>query len=215
MTVPDNAPRSPLRVFGAVALVALLYAASMLAWWLTGRHSATASDSQVAYQGGAAGAGTADPLAIADLAGAKENLGQVRDLPALAGLNFLTSGEIGVYQDGAASAARIAVSDYPDGKATVILVELADLQKAARTEQELVALQHGYGLTDLPSPPPWVTVVGFVPAPGQGGAPLARAVYRRGDVVARIEFRGSDPAAIRARLGGALDAELKALPADA
>jgi hypothetical protein len=213
--VSDDASRSPLRVFGAVALVTLLYAASTLAWWLWGRNSATASDHQPAYRVGEAGRSPADPLAVGDLGGAKENFERVRSLPALADLNYLTAGELGVYQDGGASAVRIAVSEFTDGKAAVVLVELADQQHAERTEEQLVALQHGYGLTTLPAPRPGVSVLGFVPAPDRDGSPLVRAVYRHGDVVARVEFRGSDPAAVRARLAGVLDAELRALPVDA
>ncbi|GDY31153.1 hypothetical protein [Gandjariella thermophila] len=203
----DDASRSPLRVFGAVALVTLLYAASTLAWWLWGRNSATASDIQPAYRIGKA----AEPLEIGDIGGAPENVDRVRSLSALADRDDLTSAELGAYQDGEGSDVRIAVSDYPEGKAVVVLVRLADAQHARRTEQELVALQHGYGLTDLSASRPGVAVLG----PGRDGAPLERAVYRHGDVVARIEFRGSDPAAVYTRMAGVLDAELRALPADA
>ncbi len=151
-----------------------------------------------------------DRLAPAPLGG-QEEVTDVTDFAGLARAGILTPGEVAAYQAAQPGAARLAVADFPMGRAVVALVAVASPDQALAARDRLTALQLASGLQPAPGSPPGVPIEML---PVQPGKVLARAFYASGNLLVRVEFSGTDLNAAAAAFLRILAAQLGALPAN-
>ncbi|MFC4005143.1 hypothetical protein ACFS2C_26945 [Prauserella oleivorans] len=152
-----------------------------------------------------------DRLAIAELPGATENYSAVDSLAGVAGMNILTGDELATYRQAGAGRVKVAVSNYADGKATVLLVRAASDGAARDAAERLAELQLGYGFRRTEAA---AGVAAATLPPRPDARPGGRAHYVRDDIVVRVEFRGDDAGTAYAEFGTLLAGQLEALPAD-
>ncbi|NKE55766.1 hypothetical protein FXN61_02585 [Lentzea sp. PSKA42] len=145
----------------------------------------------------------ADPLAMADMGGVHENYEPVRSFGGVRLVDFLTEEELGAYETAGAAGARMAVSIFQEGKATLAVIQVRDADAARTAAAELVALQEGYGLR-LSAPHVYLAKDGS----------LIRSVYSHENVVVRLEVRGETHGWVVAKTAEIMAAQLEALPAD-
>jgi hypothetical protein len=153
----------------------------------------------------------ADRLALADVAGARENYSAIDDLAGVAALNILTPGELTALRGAGARRAKVGVWNYQGGKATIVLVAVADAGAARAAAGQLAALQRGYGFRRIPAPG---GVEAGLLGPGSGAVPGGRAHYVHDDIVARVEFRAEDSRVAHQEFGALLERQLEVLAAD-
>jgi hypothetical protein len=192
-------------------LTALLIAAiGVGGWWLWGRNLPAQSAWGAPPTGEQARYPT-DPMAITELGGVEENYARIDTLPEVRAMQMLTDSEIAVYQEANTGRAKIAVSGYSTGKATVLLMRAADARAAQEAAHQLTQLQLSYGFRSAPAVQGVsATILDAKPEAQPGG----RAHYAHGDVLARVEFRGPDEQQAHARFDALLSDQLDALPAD-
>lgn len=162
---------------------------------------------------GEAGRSPSDPLAVAELGGAKENYARITSLRGVAALRMLTRDELLALSENGASRLRLGVSRFAAGKALVLVVQLPDEASARLAADRLRELQHGYGFRSVDGAPRGVDA--GVVAADVAAEPGGRAHYRRGDIVVRVEFRGPRPQAAEARFFELLAAQTQAVRPDA
>lgn len=187
---------SPRHVATAVLAAVVIGVIGVGSWAAWGRHLPVEQAIGEAPVG-EAGRSPADPLAIAELAGAKENYARIRSMRGVAYLGMLTRDEVAAFEEYGAGRVRLAVSKFDTGRATVLLVRMPDEIAARYATDRLSALQHGYGFRPIDDAPRGVeagVVGGDNPA-----EPGGRAHYRHGDIVVRVEFRGARPGPARAK----------------
>lgn len=161
---------------------------------------------------GEAGRSPADPLAIAELGGAKENYARIRSMDGVAALGMLTRDELAAFAEFGASRVRLGISRFDSGKAMVLLVQMPDERSAWRAVDQLSGLQYGYGFWPAGGGPRGVNA-GVVDDrnPAQPGG---RAHYRHGDIVVRVEFRGPRRGPAESRFFQVLAAQARAVAPD-
>jgi hypothetical protein len=152
-----------------------------------------------------------DPLMPADLGGAEESK-DVETFADLDAVGFLTQSELGVLENVAAGAARLLITNFDEGKTTVLVARVGSPEQAAVARDELTALQLSFGFQSRPAPP-GVNAVELMDDPGT--MPKVRAVYLNGDILVRLEMAGPDRVDVAAKFDDVLAEQLEALPADA
>ena len=195
--------RSELRrVAGSLGVVVLLALAGWGSWFAWGSELELAG-ARDARPIGEEGRMPADPLAMADMGGVHENYQPVRSFAGVRKVDFLTDEELRVYENADAAGARMAVSVYPEGKATLAVVQVRDAGAARDATARLEKLQTAYGLTPADH---------HVQYAKDGS--LTRSVYVHEDLVVRLEVRGRTPEWVRTRTAEIMASQLEALPAD-
>lgn len=205
------------KIVGVVAAVVLLLGIAVGSYLIWGRDGAQST----APDGPAAGAQEPaaeppdreppDPLAPADLGGSVEEK-DVATFADLDAVGFLTDEELGALETAGAGEARLLITNFDEGKATVLVTRVGSPEQAAVARDELTALLLSFSFEPR-SAPPGVNAVEILDR--QDVPPTVRAVYVRGDVVVRLEMSGDDPEAVTARYEAVLDQQLEAMPADA
>lgn len=197
------ARRSELRrVVGTLGIVGVLVLLGWGSWfaWGSGLDLAGAEDARPV---GEEGRVPADPLAMADMGGVHENYEPVRNFTSVRTVDFLTDDELDAYEEAGAGAARMAVSIFPEGKATLAVVQVRDQNAARDAAAELVELQEEYGLE---SEQPHVYLA--------EDDSLTRSVYSHENLVVRLEVRGQSREWVKAKTAELIADQLEALPAD-
>lgn len=197
------------RLLRTATLFLAVVAIGVSAVWLWGRHlplGNAAGDPPL----GESGRYPADPLALAELPGAPENYTSIDDLDGIAALRVLTDDELATLFRAGPGRAKVAVSNYVGGKATVVLLRVADARAAGTAADRLAALQLGYGFRPIPAPD---AVSAALLDPKPDALPGGRAHYVHGDIVVRVEFRSPDPHSAHREFGRLLRQQLEALPA--
>jgi hypothetical protein len=160
---------------------------------------------------GLAGRKPADPMAIANFAGAGQQIAPLDDFgPAAA---VLTPEEISVFKGSGLVHVQMDEGHFDDGVADVLVAQLGSPAQARSAQRQLVALQLGFGFSRGPQPGVGSTVLGAVPGKPDI-LPGGRAHYTHGDLLIRVEFRGPGVAAAQASYARVLALQLEALPAD-
>ncbi|SMD21627.1 hypothetical protein [Lentzea albidocapillata] len=195
--------RSELRrVVGSLVILAVLLAIAAGSWFAWGSELELAG-ARDARPVGEEGRLPADPLAMADMGGVHENYEPVRTFQGVRRVDFMTPEELAAYETAGAAGARMSVSIFPEGKATLAVVQVRDAAAARNAATELEALQTGYGLQ--PADP-------HVQLAPDGS--LTRSVYSHDNVVVRLEVRGDARDWVRTKTAEIIAAQLEALPAD-
>lgn len=194
-------------VVAAVAVTAL-----GVGGWLAVGQQVPVEDAIGAPPYGEAGRSPEDPLAVADLGGAKENYARITSLAGVQSLRMLTNDELLALAENGATRLRLAVSRFDEGKALVLVFQLPTASTARRATDRLSELQSGYGFGPVADAPPGVAA-GTVGAdnPAQPGG---RAHYRHGNVVVRVEFRGPRPGPAEEKFFEVLSAQTAAVSPD-
>jgi hypothetical protein len=195
--------RSELRrVAGSFGIVAVLV---FLAWgsWFAWGSELEFAGARDARPIGEDGRMPADPLVMVDMGGVHENYQPVRTFAGVRTVDFLTDDELDVYEKAGSAAARMAVSVFREGKATLVVVQVRDAAAAREAAAELEELQADYGLE------PADRHVRFA----KDGS-LTRSVYSHKDLVVRLEVRGKTRDWVRTRTSEIMTAQLEVLPAD-
>ncbi len=152
-----------------------------------------------------------DPLMPADIGGAEESK-DVETFADLDAVGFLTQSELGVLENAAAGDARLLISNFDEGKATVLVTRVGSPEQAVVARDELTSLLLSFGFGPRSAPPG----VNAVELPdGAETTPKLRAVYLSGDILVRLEMVGPDPAGVAAKFDDVLSQQLEVLPADA
>jgi hypothetical protein len=147
----------------------------------------------------------------ADIGGAEESK-DVETFADLEAVGFLTQSELGVLEKAAAGGARLLVTNFDEGKATVLVTRVGSPEQAVVARDALTALQLSFGFDSRPAPPG----VNAVELPGDAETmPKVRAVYLNGDILVRLEMAGQDRVDVAAKFDDVLAEQLEALPADA
>jgi hypothetical protein len=139
----------------------------------------------------------------AGMGGVHENYEPIRSFGGVRQVGFLTEGELAAYTEAGASGARMAVSIYPEGKATLAVVQVRDAVAARTAATQLAALQKGYGLQPSEN---------HVHRAQDGS--LTRTVYSHENAVVRLEVRGKSGQWVRAKTAELVEAQLETLAAD-
>ncbi|WP_028851635.1 hypothetical protein [Thermocrispum municipale] len=162
---------------------------------------------------GESGRSPVDPMAVAEIGGAKENYATVDSLAAVAGQRMLTREELLALHENGADRVRLAVSKFDSGRAIVLLVQMPSRHRARLATEELAALQRDYGFerADKPTPPGVHAGVIGMDNPAEPGG---RAHYQHGDIVVRVEFRGPRRASAEAKFFQVLTAQIQAVEPD-
>jgi hypothetical protein len=201
-----------MRTISTAVAAVLIVALGLGGWWFRGRHLPLASAMDVPSSG-TADRYPADPLALAELGGAKENNATIDDLADLRALNVLTNSELAVYEQAGTGRAKVGIANYPEGKATVILVRVSSPDAAKLAERQLNELQLSFGLQPNNVPQPaGVDSTKLTAKPDV--LPGGRAHYTHGDVLVRVEVRGPDQRSAYGKFEEVLGGQLKALPPD-
>ncbi len=196
------------RIVGAAVAVVVLLGLVIGSYALWGR-----DDAPTAQPGLPAGEQQepADPLMPADIGGAEESK-DVETFADLEAVGFLTRSELGVLEKAAAGGARLLVTNFDEGKATVLVTRVGSPEQAVVARDDLTALQLSFGFDSRPAPPG----VNAVELPGGAETmPKVRAVYLNGDILVRLEMAGQDRVDVAAKFDDVLAEQLEALPADA
>lgn len=201
----------PRHVISTVVAAALIAAIAFGGWWAWGRQLPLAQPTGAAPTG-EAGRNPSDPLAVAAIGGAEENYARVRSLRGVAVLNMLTRDELAVYQRFGTGRVRLSVRRFDDGKAMVLLAKLPGEAAARKATDALLMLQHQYGFTPSSAAPAGIDA--GVLDPRLGVQPGGRAHYVHGDIVVRVEFRGTPAAAAQERFFTVLAAQAEAVSPD-
>jgi hypothetical protein len=204
---PEREPRT-WRIVGAVVAVVVLLGLVIGSYALWGR-----DDAPTAQPGlpAAEQQEPADPLMPADIGGAEESK-DVETFADLEAVGFLTQSELGVLEKAAAGGARLLVTNFDEGKATVLVTRVGSPEQAVVARDALTALQLSFGFDSRPAPPG----VNAVELPGDAETmPKVRAVYLNGDILVRLEMAGQDRVDVAAKFDDVLAEQLEALPADA
>lgn len=196
------------RIVGAVVAVVVLLGLAIGSYALWGRDDApTAQPGQPGVEQQA----PADPLMPADIGGAEESK-DVENFADLDAVGFLTQSELGVLENAAAGDARLLISNFDEGKATVLVTRVGSPEQAVVARDELTSLLLSFGFGPRSAPPG----VNAVELPdGAETTPKVRAVYLSGDILVRLEMVGQDPAGVAAKFDDVLSQQLEVLPADA
>ncbi|MEU7480172.1 hypothetical protein AB0A63_29605 [Lentzea sp. NPDC042327] len=197
--VRRNGLRHAVGTAVVVAVLLVIGGGSWLAW---GRDLELAG-ARDARPVGEAGRVPADRLALADMGGVHENYQPIRTFGGVTKVGFLTDDEVVEYADADASGARMAVSIYPEGKATLAVVQVRDADAARDLAAELADLQEEYGLK------PAETHVHR----SRDGL-LTRTVYTHEDLVVRLEVRGKTSRWVREKTAELVEAQREVLAAD-
>ena len=204
---PERTPGT-WRVVGAVVAVVMLLGLAIGSYALWGRDAAPPAQPG---QPAAERQELADPLRPADIGGTEEpkDVETAADLDAV---GFLTQSELGTLQNAAAGDTRLLITNFDEGKATVLVTRVGSPEQAVVARDELTALQLSFGFESRPAPPG----VNAVELPdGTAVLPKIRAVYLSGDILVRLEMAGQDRADVAAKFDDVLSQQLEALPADA
>lgn len=202
---------SPQHVVTTVVAAVLIAAIGFGGWWAWGRQLPVEQAIGTAPTG-EAGRSPADPLAIAELGGAKENFARIRSMRGIAYLDMLTRDELAAFAEYGPGRVRLAVTKFDEGKAMVLLVRMRDETAARYATDRLSALQHGYGFKSVPGAPRGVEA--GVVDDGNPAEPGGRAHYRHGDIVVRVELRGPLAEPARAKFFEVLRAQTHAVSPD-
>lgn len=201
------------RIVGAAVAVVVLLALAIGSYALWGRDDAPISQpgQPAAEQQEPAGDAPPDPLMPADIGGAEESK-DVETFADLGAVGFLTESELGVLANAAAGATRLLVTNFDEGKATVLVTRVGSPEQAVVARDELTSLQLSFGFESRPAPPG----VNAVELPGNAETMAkVRAVYLKGDILVRLEMAGQDPVDVAAKFDDVLAEQLEALSADA
>jgi len=197
------------RIVGAVIAVVLLLGLAIGSYALWGRDDAPAQPT--AEQQEPAEDAPPDPLMPADIGGDEESK-DVESFADLDAVGFLTQSELGVLENAAAGEARLLITNFDEGKATVLVTRVGSPEQAVVARDELTSLQVSFGFEPRSAPPG----VNAVELPDDAETmPKFRAVYLRGDILVRLEMAGQDRVDVTAKFDEVLSQQLEALPADA
>ncbi|SNR68426.1 hypothetical protein SAMN06265360_114120 [Haloechinothrix alba] len=178
-------------------------------WWVSGRHLPLAG-SVGTQSSGEAGRYPSDPLAVAEIGGAQENLERVRTVEDLHGVGMLTDEEEREYVRASTERVRLLVANFDQGKATILLARTPDAARAGEGAHALAELQRGYGF-DVPVDAGAEVTAGVLPESADA-RPGGRAHYASGNALVRVGFRGDDSEATREKFIEVLTAQMEVLP---
>nr|PZN00194.1 MAG: hypothetical protein DIU77_04150 [Thermocrispum agreste] len=203
-----NAGRIVTTVVAAVAIIAL----GVCGWIAWGQY-VPLKHARGTPPIGESGRSPVDPLAVAEIGGAKENYAQVDSLAAVAGQRMLTRDELLALYTNGGGRVRLAVSRYDVGKAIVLLVQMPSRQDARTALNELAKLQDDYGFERVTRRVPKSVHAGVIG--GKNPAePGGRAHYQHDDILVRVEFRGPRRASAEAKFFQVLEAQVRAVEPD-
>lgn len=187
-------PRDPRKIVAGAAVVLILLVIAIGAYLTFGRGSGASQPSPTRP-------GAVAPLPPDDEGGEKLSPrlfekgivepNTVRTFEDMVRLGFLTDEEVGAYRAASPGAARLLVENFPEGKGTVAVVEVASPEAAHTARDALTDLQLRNSLTRGEFPPQPDVQIAVLP--DTAGKPLGRAHYVSGSRVLRLEFSGTDP----------------------
>lgn len=201
------------RIVGAVIAVVLLLGLAIGSYALWGRDDAPAAQpgQPAAEQQEPAEDAPPDPLMPADLGGDEESK-DVENFADLDAVGFLTQSELGVLENAAAGEARLLITNFDEGKATMLVTRVGSPEQAVVARDELTSLQLSFGFEPRSAPP---GVNAFELPDSTEAMPKIRAVYLSGDILVRLELVGQDRVDVTAKFDEVLSQQLEALRADA
>lgn len=208
-----------MRIVAVAAAVVVLLGVAVGAWFLFGRGDTTVAEPQPATQQQAPPPPTTteppeDPLAPADVGGVKE-IKPATTFQDVEVAGFLTGAEKEAFRAADAGQSRLLITNFPEGKATILVARTASSASSVTATDQLSALQVDYGFAERSGPPGTDSfeLLGKVDK-----APILRALYASRGLVVRIEMTGNapgaDPAAVIAKFDQVLTRQLEKLPAD-
>ncbi|MBA0127505.1 hypothetical protein H0B56_18325 [Haloechinothrix sp. YIM 98757] len=196
-------------VLAYVLVLVAIVVLGLGSWCVSGRHLPLAGSAGT-QSSGEAGRYPSDPLAVAEIGGAQENLERVRTVEDLHGVGMLTDEEEREYARAGAERVRLVVANFDQGKATVLLARMPDAARAGAGAHALGELQRGYGF-DVPVDAGAEVMAGVLPESAEA-RPGGRAHYASGNALVRVGFRGDDSAATREKFVEVLTAQMEVLP---
>lgn len=215
---PEKKDSGVVRIVAIAAAVAVLVGVALGAWFLFGRGGPDQAQPQQSTQQQPAAPTSpppVDPLAPADVGGSMEYK-QVTTFQDVVTAAFLTEDEESDLQAAGAGASRLLVTNFPQGKATILVTQVTSSASAATALQQLASLQVGYGFSPRTGP---AGVQTFEVLDKSDVPPTLRALYASNGRVVRIEMRGNSPgeapSGVTAKFEQVLAQQLEKLPADA
>ncbi|MGH3815795.1 MAG: hypothetical protein ACRDUV_25660, partial [Pseudonocardiaceae bacterium] len=216
---PEPKESNVMRIVAIAAAVVVLVGIAFGAWFLFGRGGPSVAEPQQTTQQQTPPATTTqppvDPLAPADVGGIME-FKQVTSFEDVVAAAFLTTEEEDDLKAAGAAQSRLLVTNFSQGKATILVTQLTSPGDAATARQQLASLQVDYGFAPRTAPP---GVESFERLDNADDPPLLRGLYVSRDLVVRIEMRGNapgdDPAGATAEFERILTQQLEKLPSDA
>lgn len=207
-----------MRIVAVAAAVVVLIGIAVGAWFLFGRGHATVAEPQPATQQQAPPATTTeapvDPLAPAEVGGVKE-IKPATSFPDVEAAGFLTDPEKEAFRAANAGQSRLLITNFPEGKATILVARTASSASSLTAKEKLAALQVDYGFAERTAPP---GVDSLELLNRTDNPPILRAVYVSRGLLIRIEMKGNapgeDPAGAIAKFEQVLTQQLEKLPAD-
>lgn len=148
---------------------------------------------------------------IAELPGTTSDTGDVNTFEKVVALNYLTKEETGVYQQGQAGKATIALAKDDDIQIVVLVTEQADETAATNVAQQLDGIQQQFNHMTKRDAPGGV----FCSANEQATrGPIIRAHYASGKNVVRVQVQGPDLDKVNSEFEQILSDQLDRLPAN-
>ncbi|HEY2765562.1 MAG TPA: hypothetical protein VGJ13_16360 [Pseudonocardiaceae bacterium] len=213
-----NKDSGVVRIVAIAAAVVVLAGIAFGTWFLFGRGgSGQAQPQQPTQQQSAAPAPPppVDPLAPADVGGSLEYK-QVTSFQDVQAAAFLTTDEEDDLTTAGAGASRLLVSNFRQGKATILVTQVTSPATAATALKQLASLQVGYGFSPRTGP---AGVQVFEVLDKSDVPPTLRALYVSSGRIVRVEMRGNSPgeasSGATAKFEQVLAQQLEKLPADA
>ncbi|MGQ0776366.1 MAG: hypothetical protein ACT4NY_18390 [Pseudonocardiales bacterium] len=216
---PEQKPSGAGRIIAIVAAVVVLAGIAVGAWLLWGQQNSPIpgpSTAQPPGQPTSAAPAPEDPLAPADVGGLFIEEKDVESFRDLGAIGFLTTEELGTLAAAGAGESRLLITNFNEGKATILVCQAISPARAISARDELTVLQIGYGFIERTAPP-GVNAVEALNRPD--AAPIVRALFASDDLVIRIEMisnsPGDSPTAMTAKFEEILEQQLEKLPANA
>lgn len=197
-----------------IVVVVLLAGVAVGAWLIYGRDGGSEPTTPPPPPTSAAPTTPTNPLAAADIGG-EQNRQEFDNVDDLESVGLLTNDELGILQQAAAGDSTLLISEFDEGRATILISELGSADEAAEARDQLTDLQIGFGFTERLASPPGVNVVQL---PDTADRPMIRAIYASEGTVVRIEMAGAagdDLEDIASRFEDILDQQTADRPPDA
>jgi hypothetical protein len=197
-------------VIGAVVVVVILVVGAILLF-------TKGSDNKQAGGAGTSAsaqpAAPAQPLGIADPPGTQEAHPDVTTLDTMKKANYLNPEEEQAYANAVVTTMVFKVGrPGPDATIAVVGAQAGSPQGAQQAAKSLNDIQITNKMQEGKNPPKSVYVA---QSPKKPGAPASfRAHFAHGSTIIRVDATGKDFAAVQQQFKQALDAQLKATPAD-
>lgn len=204
------------KIVAIVAAVVVLVGIAVGAWLLWGQqNSPIPGPPQPTAQPTVTAPAPDDPLAPADIGGIPEEK-DVESFRDLVRVRFLTTEELGTLEAAGAGESRLLITNFNQGKATILVCQAISPAQAISARDELTVLQIGYGFTARTAPL-GVNTVEMLTEPGT--PPTIRALFASDDLIIRIEMvsnsPGGSPTATTAKFEEILEQQLEKLPPNA